>query len=97
MVRGVEMSQSEKRARRDRDKLRAFALELLENWADGTSCNGILEPLALKHGLLVEQTMKHSCGEDCTCYEAGRFPNQCLRFTALLTGDRGDPVGEVGG
>ena len=86
------MSRSEKQARSDRNKLRAFAKELMEEWAEHFALDGgDIQELALKHGLLVEVEMTELCGELCECAEAGDFPQTCNRFSSILTGNQKDP------
>jgi hypothetical protein len=55
-----------------------------------------LQELALKHGLLREQTMDKPCGEYCECANicgSGEFPMECYRatdFLAALEQEKGD-------
>lgn len=72
----------------ERDALRAFAADVMEDaWPIGDVDGGALQEYAIKHGLLAETRMAEPCGEGCSCASNGNeFPLQCCRKTALLTG-----------
>lgn len=77
----------------ERDKLRAFAQDVMENWPDVGSLDGYdLQMLGVKHGLLTETThYKPCCDVGCNCavmcYEDDwKEGVQCYRGTPLLKG-----------
>lgn len=78
---------------RERDALRAFAIDVLGDWPD--DCGVIdgfdVQELALKHGLLTETKQMAPCSENCWCVEYhGSDPGDwadgviCYRKTPLL-------------
>lgn len=79
--------------RAERDKLRAFAQDIMDEWPDVGTLDGFdLQELAVKHGLLAETTHHKPCAEEgCNCaamvderdWQEGV---QCYRGTALLKG-----------
>ena len=79
--------------REERAQLRAFALEIMEAWPDGSGLDGgDLQKLAEKHGLLSYEIRHEPCGEGCICdeYFAPSEWNRgarCYRKTALLLGE----------
>lgn len=80
-------------AKSERDKLRAFAQDVMEDWPDVGSLDGYdLQMLAVKHGLLAETTHhKPCCDEGCNCASMVDEQDwqegvQCYRSTVLLKG-----------
>lgn len=77
----------------ERDKLRAFAQDILEGWPDVGYLDGFeLQELAHKHGLLVAESRAKPCADEgCACAEVVD-PDEwdegvtCYRTTALLKG-----------
>lgn len=76
----------------ERDKLRAFAQDIMEGWPDVNYLDGFdLQEIAHKHGLLVSETRYKSCGETCGCAEMVDQTEwdegvTCYRSTPLLKG-----------
>jgi hypothetical protein len=75
-------------------KLRAFAQEIMEAWAEGSGLDGRqMQDVATKHGILRQETMHEPCGKFCNC-DDHRSQDEwidgvvCYRETALLLGDR---------
>lgn len=75
----------------ERDKLRAFAQDIMEGWPDVGTLDGFdLQELAVKHGLLAETTHHKPCAEEgCNCASMvderdWKEGVQCYRATALL-------------
>lgn len=75
------------------EKLRAFAQDIMNEWPDVGTLDGLdLQELAVKHGLLAETTHHKPCAEEeCNC--AGMVNErdwqegvQCYRGTPLLKG-----------
>ena len=81
-------------AQAERDSLRAFAQDLMEDWLDGGDVDGGgLQDFAVKHGLLrlAEPAPTAPCGEQCACSEYFSDEEwsdgiECYRRTPLLTG-----------
>jgi hypothetical protein len=73
----------------DAEALRAFALDVLEDFHLGDLDGGDRQDLAVKHGLLRSVEMTEPCGESCVCAEYGDFPMDCFRKTTRLTGKPG--------
>ena len=77
---------------RERDALRAFALDVMGDWPDDCGVDGFdLQDFALKHGLLTETKVTGPCGENCWCLEYhGGDPEDwadgviCYKKTPLL-------------
>jgi hypothetical protein len=59
-------------------RLRAFAIDVMEPWPHAGIDGGELQDIAVKHGLLIQETRTESCGENCACEEYG-FPADCHR------------------
>lgn len=79
------------------ERLRAFALDILEDWPDGCGIDGFdLQDLAVKHGLLEPVDAAEPCDpEHCWCAEyhgSDGFPVVCYRKTPLLTALTGSAV-----
>ncbi len=82
-----------RRLHAERDQLRAFAQDIMDEWPDVSTLDGFdLQELAVKHGLLAETTHHKPCAEEgCNCasmvderdWQEGV---QCYRGTALLKG-----------
>lgn len=77
----------------ERDKLRAFAQEIMDGWPDVGMLDGFdLQELAVKHGLLAETTRHKPCVEEgCNCAEMVDEQDwqegvQCYHSTDLLKG-----------
>ena len=77
----------------ERDQLRAFAQDIMDEWPDVGTLDGFdLQELAVKHGLLAETTHHKPCAEEgCNCASMvdGRDWQegvQCYRGTPLLKG-----------
>jgi len=77
----------------ERDKLRAFAQEIMEGWPYVGMLDGFdLQELAVKHGLLAETTCHKPCAEEgCSCAEMVDEQDwkegvQCYHSTDLLKG-----------
>lgn len=78
----------------ERDKLRAFAIDVLRDWPDeGGPDGGWLQVMAIEHGLLKAHEPKptYPCGKACNCaeyYSATEWKAGivCYRRTALLKG-----------
>src|SRR5690606_2170675 len=76
---------------RERDALRAFAQDVMEDWNEGDLDGGTRQDLAERHGLIASIERFAPCGEECGCsefftardWEQGQ---QCYRMTSLLTG-----------
>ena len=80
------------------DQLRSFAQGVMESWPECGPDDGMLQDLAVKHGLLRPEERTQPCTEDpddCWCAEYnGLHPNgafadgpvTCYRKTRLLTG-----------
>lgn len=82
-------------AREERDKLRAFAQDVMSAWPEGAPDGADLQEWGAKYGLLRPETRTEPCGpvnphsgdhEQCNCEECGvEFPAECYRKTPLLT------------
>lgn len=70
-----EANEEIRRLTEQRDKLAAFAREILEVWPDGDDLDGgDIQRIAVKHGLLIGQTVHAPCNNGdpdkaCACYE----------------------------
>jgi len=73
------------RLRGERDKLRAFARDLLMT-PDLEIDEAVANHLGEEYGLLKTEMMAGPCGEQCACAEFAEFPTECLRYTPLLEG-----------
>ena len=76
----------------ERDALRRFAREIMDAWPDGGIEGADLQAIAVKHGLLVPETLHEPCGESCSCaglVDADDWDEgvTCYRRTALLNGE----------
>lgn len=78
----------------ERDKLRAFAQDIMDDWPDVGTLDGFdLQELAVKHGLLAETIHHKPCAEEgCNCAEMCDERDwqegvQCYRATSLLKGN----------
>ncbi|WP_256220327.1 hypothetical protein [Pseudomonas sp. NBRC 111138] len=68
---------------RERNQLRAFAVEMINCSFDGGSFEGgDIQDIAVKHRLLQIERREDECGEACACREHG-FPAECYRKTNL--------------
>lgn len=66
----------------------SFALELIDGaWKGGSFDGGDIQEAGVRHGLLVVEQRKESCGEHCDCAEYG-FPSECYRLTPALAAHR---------
>ena len=78
----------------DKENLRSFVREIMENWPLGNIEGGDLQDLAIKYGLLKlkEPPPTEPCSDECTCgyaYEFGDFAAglvECYEQTELLRG-----------
>ncbi len=77
----------------ENEKLRAFAVEVMEAWPDGGIEGDDLQEIAHKHGMLAPEIRHEPCGEWCNCnagvdVDGGEWDRgvECYRRTALLTG-----------
>lgn len=69
---------------RERNQLRAFAVEMVNASFEGGSFDGgDIQDIAVKHGLLRIEQREDECGEACGCREYG-FPAECYRKTPIL-------------
>ena len=74
------------------ESLRAFSRAVLECWPDGDVDGGMLQDLAVQHGLLEPQTKTAPCREEgCRCaeyYASDEWVDgiTCYRRTALVLG-----------
>ena len=74
------------------ESLRAFSRAILECWPDGDVDGGMLQDLAVQHGLLEPQTKTMPCSkESCRCreyYASDQWVDGiiCYRRTALVLG-----------
>lgn len=82
------------KCRAERNKLRAFAQEIMNGWPDVGTLDGFdLQELAVKHGLLAEITRHKPCADEgCNCAEMCDERDwqggvQCYRSTPILKGD----------
>ncbi len=78
----------------DREKLRAFAVAIMESWPDGGIEGDDLQETAVKHGMLAPEIRHEPCGEWCNCnagvdVDGGEWERgvECYRRTALLMGE----------
>ena len=72
---------------RERNQLRAFAIEMINASFEGGSFDGgDIQDIAVKHGLLRIERREDECGEACACREYG-FPAECYRKTSLVLED----------
>jgi hypothetical protein len=87
------------------ERLREFALGVMECWPGGDLDGGTLQELAVKHGLLAPETHFKPCRTEddggCRCaeywtHEEWADGQQCYRFTALLRPSAGAAVQEAG-
>lgn len=83
-----------RRLHAERDKLHAFAQDIMDEWPEVGSLDGYdLQMLGVKHGLLVETTHHKPCAEEgCNCAEMCDERDwqegvQCYRSTQLLKGN----------
>lgn len=68
----------------DRDRIKAFAVEMVNASFEGGSFEGgDIQDIAVKYGLLQIEQREDECGEACACREYG-FPAECYRKTPLL-------------
>jgi hypothetical protein len=81
------------KCRRDAERLREFARDIMEDWPEGAPDGGALQDIAEKHGLLRSVLMQAPCCDPddehslCSCADYGAdFPTECYRKTSLLTG-----------
>jgi hypothetical protein len=75
----------------ERDKLRAFAQAILDDWPDANWDGADLQDLALHHGLLATMEVTGPCDDECCiCAKVGGFPATCYRSTPLLTTGRAE-------
>ena len=89
------------RLTRERDALRAFAQDVMDDWPDGGDIDGgTLQDFALKNGLLRAKDPQPTepCGDECLCaYYSGRDPADwvdgvlCYERTAILLGHAAPP------
>lgn len=82
------------KCRQERDKLRAFAQEIMDGWPDVGMLDGFdIQELAVKHGLLIETTRNKPCADEgCNCAEMCDECDwlegvQCYHTTELLKGN----------
>lgn len=78
--------------REERDKLRAFAQEIMDHWPESGIDGDDLQEIAVKHGLLMPTIRYARCNEE-GCFCAGYASEKefesgvvCFRKTDLLTG-----------
>ena len=55
--------------RAENERLRAFAVEIMDHWPDGDVDGGELQDIAVAHGLLVANNPQEPCGDNCRCVE----------------------------
>jgi hypothetical protein len=70
----------------ERDVLRAFANDVMEEWWEGDLDGGSRQDIAERHGLIAPQEVTEPCSYTCVCAEVDAFPLMCFRRTELLTG-----------
>lgn len=70
----------------ERDVLRAFANDVMEEWWEGDLDGGSRQDIAERHGLIAPQEVTEPCSDTCVCAEVDAFPLMCFRRTELLTG-----------
>ena len=70
----------------DFDRLRAFAIAVLNDFPDSAPDGCEIHDLAIKHGLLIGEDVTQPCSEGCRCAEYGDFPQTCYRRSPVLTG-----------
>lgn len=78
-------------AERERNVLRAFAQDVMEDWNEGDLDGGTRQDLAERHGLIAPIERFAPCGEECVCSEFFTERDwadgqQCYHVTTLLTG-----------
>lgn len=77
---------------RERNQLRAFAVEMVNASFEGGSFDGgDIQDIAVKHGLLRIEQREDECGEACGCREYG-FPAECYRKTPILDAAAGKEI-----
>ena len=73
--------------RKDAERLRLFALDVLDDWPDCAPDGGDLQDMAIKHGLLERTPNIVPCREDCACaefYDEGQEAD-CYHRAKFLT------------
>jgi len=71
----------------DLEKLRLFALFILEEFPEGMPDEFDMQDKAEKLGLLEKVEAQEPCGENCWCNEYhGEFPVTCYRRSKVLLG-----------
>lgn len=78
----------------EKEKLRAFAREVMEAWPEGGIEGDDLQEIACRHGMLEPEMRFEPCGEWCNCQNLNGLDSddwkggvECYRRTALLTGE----------
>jgi hypothetical protein len=78
----------------ENEKLRSFAVAIMEAWPEGGIEGDDMQEIAVKHGMLAPEIRHEPCGEWCNCnagvdVDGGEWERgvECYRRTALLTGE----------